>query len=90
MENERLKKDVFEKSARIEQQNEKIADLLERNQKAVEQGNQLIEQRTDTFKQTTASAHARVLELEQEKVSRTQELHELTAKFGALQVWNVC
>jgi hypothetical protein len=27
--NERLKRDVFEKSARIEQQNEKIQDLLE-------------------------------------------------------------
>ena len=33
MENERLKKDVFDKSARIETQNEKIADLLQRNQK---------------------------------------------------------
>ena len=31
--NERLKKDVFEKSARIQQQNEKIAELLELNQK---------------------------------------------------------
>lgn len=30
---ERLKKEVFEKSARIEQQNDKIQDLLTRNQK---------------------------------------------------------
>ena len=32
-ENERIKREVFEKSARIEQQNEKIQQLLERNQK---------------------------------------------------------
>lgn len=32
-ENEHLKKDVFEKSARIETQNLKIAELLERNQR---------------------------------------------------------
>ena len=32
-ESEHLKKDVFEKSARIETQNSKIAELLERNQR---------------------------------------------------------
>ena len=32
-ESDRLKREVFEKSARIEQQNEKIAQLLDRNQK---------------------------------------------------------
>lgn len=32
-ESEHLKKDVFEKSARIETQNLKIAELLERNQR---------------------------------------------------------
>ena len=31
--NEHLRKDVFEKSARIETQNMKIAELLERNQR---------------------------------------------------------
>ena len=34
-ESEHLKKDVFEKSARIETQNMKIAELLERNQRCV-------------------------------------------------------
>ena len=34
-ESEHLKKDVFEKSARIETQNLKIAELLERNQRCV-------------------------------------------------------
>ena len=34
-ENERLKKELFEKNARIESQNGKIADLLQRNQRYV-------------------------------------------------------
>lgn len=58
-ESERLKKDVFEKSARIEQQNEKIAELLERNQKFVEESNLILEQRNDSYKHTTAQAQAR-------------------------------
>ncbi len=37
-ESEHLKKDVFEKSARIETQNMKIAELLERNQRYVQNG----------------------------------------------------
>lgn len=58
-ESERLKKDVFEKSARIEQQNEKIAELLERNQKFVEESNLILERRNDSFKETTAQAQTR-------------------------------
>jgi FK506-binding protein 15 len=83
-ESERLKKDVFEKSARIEQQNEKIAELLDRNQKYVEESNLILEQRNDSFKQTTAQAQTRVLELEQEKIARQEELTKATEKLSAL------
>ena len=31
-ENERMKRELFEKSAKLEAQNEKIAELLQRNQ----------------------------------------------------------
>ena len=34
-ENERMKREIFEKSAKIEAQNEKIAELLQRNQQYV-------------------------------------------------------
>lgn len=64
-----MKKDVFEKSARIETQNQKIAELLERNQRYVEQSNTMLEQRSDAFKSTAASSQVKVLQLEQEKVS---------------------
>lgn len=59
---------MFEKSARIETQNQKIAELLERNQRYVEQSNTMLEQRSDAFKSTAASSQVKVLQLEQEKV----------------------
>lgn len=77
---------MFEKSARIEQQNEKISDLLERNRKFVEDSNLMLEQRNDSFKQTTATAQARVLELEQEKGQRVEELTAATNKLATLQM----
>ena len=59
---------MFEKSARIETQNQKIAELLERNQRYVEQSNTMLEQRSDAFKSTATSSQVKVLQLEQEKV----------------------
>ena len=58
--------------------------------RSVEQGNSLVEQRNDTYKQSASAAHAKVLELEQEKVTRTKDLHELTAKYGASLVGTIC
>uniref|UniRef100_A0A8C1U8D6 peptidylprolyl isomerase n=1 Tax=Cyprinus carpio TaxID=7962 RepID=A0A8C1U8D6_CYPCA len=49
-ENECLKKEVFEKSSRIEEQNRKIGELINQNQRYVEQSNQLMEQRNDSLK----------------------------------------
>eukprot|EP00058_Branchiostoma_floridae_P023960 XP_002609450.1 hypothetical protein BRAFLDRAFT_226607 [Branchiostoma floridae] len=85
-ENERLKKEVFEKSSRVESQNEKIAELLQRNQKFIEQSNTMLEQRNDTFKNTAAQSQARVLELEQEKVQMANELSITTAQLSRLQL----
>ncbi|XP_066295589.1 FK506-binding protein 15-like isoform X3 [Branchiostoma lanceolatum] len=84
--NERLKKEVFEKSSRVESQNEKIAELLQRNQKFIEQSNTMLEQRNDTFKTTAAQSQARVLELEQEKVQMANELSITTAQLSRLQL----
>lgn len=85
-EGERMKKEIFEKSSRIEQQNEKISDLLERNRKFVEDSNTMLEQRNDSFKATTAQAQSRVLELEQEKSQRVEELVAATNKLATLQM----
>ena len=73
-----MKKDVFEKSARIETQNQKIAELLERNQRYVEQSNTMLEQRSDAFKSTAASSQVKVLQLEQEKVSQQSNQHVMS------------
>ena len=85
-ESERMKKELFERSGRIEQQNEKIADLLERNRKYVEENIERQEQHNDSFKATTAQAQARVLELEWDKSDRVEELTAATNRLAELQL----
>uniref|UniRef100_A0A4W3J1G0 peptidylprolyl isomerase n=1 Tax=Callorhinchus milii TaxID=7868 RepID=A0A4W3J1G0_CALMI len=73
-ENERLKQEVFEKSSRIEELNGKIGDLIQRNQRYVEQSNVLMEQRNDTLKSSSENSQARYLLAEQEKLALPVEL----------------
>ena len=61
-------------------------DLLDRNRKFVEESNTILEQRNDSFKATTAQSQARVLELEQEKSARMEELTAATNRLATVQV----
>ncbi|KAG7488889.1 FK506-binding protein 15 isoform X1 [Solea senegalensis] len=73
-ENECLKKEIFEKSSRIEEQNRKIGDLINQNQRYVEQSNLLQEQRNDSLKSTSEHNQARLLQAEQDKPALSQDL----------------
>uniref|UniRef100_A0A9J8DG59 peptidylprolyl isomerase n=1 Tax=Cyprinus carpio carpio TaxID=630221 RepID=A0A9J8DG59_CYPCA len=75
-ENECLKKEVFEKSSRIEEQNRKIGELINQNQRYVEQSNQLMEQRNDSLKNRSEQSQARL----------TEELASSTARVSELQL----
>uniref|UniRef100_A0A4W5P860 peptidylprolyl isomerase n=1 Tax=Hucho hucho TaxID=62062 RepID=A0A4W5P860_9TELE len=66
-ENESLKKDVYEKSSRIEEQNRKTGELINQNQRYMEQSNLLMEQRNDSLKSSSEHNQARVLQAEQDK-----------------------
>ncbi|XP_053379992.1 FK506-binding protein 15-like isoform X2 [Mercenaria mercenaria] len=85
-ENERLKKDVFEKSGKIESQNEKISELLQRNQSFVEKSQVLMEQRNEGLLSSANQTQHKVLSLEQEKVELTKQLSEATSQISALQL----
>nr|XP_020454977.1 FK506-binding protein 15 isoform X2 [Monopterus albus] len=85
-ENECLKKEVFEKSSRIEEQNRKIGELINQGQRYVEQSNQLLEQRNDSLKSSSEQNHARLLQAEQDKVRLTEELASSTARLSQLQL----
>uniref|UniRef100_A0A7N6AIL4 peptidylprolyl isomerase n=1 Tax=Anabas testudineus TaxID=64144 RepID=A0A7N6AIL4_ANATE len=67
-ENECLKKEVFDKSSRIEEQNRKIGELINQNQRYMEQSNLLLEQRNDSIKSSSEQSQARLLQAEQDKV----------------------
>ncbi|XP_067269070.1 FK506-binding protein 15 isoform X2 [Pseudorasbora parva] len=85
-ENECLKKEVFEKSSRIEEQNRKIGELINQNQRYVEQSNLMMEQRTDSLKNSSEQNQTRILQAEQDKARLTEELASSTARVSALQL----
>ncbi|XP_034548433.1 FK506-binding protein 15 [Notolabrus celidotus] len=85
-ENECLKKEVFEKSSRVEEQNRKIGELINENQRCMEQSNLLLEQRHDTLKSSSEQSQARLLQAEQDKVRLTEDLASSTARLSQLQL----
>ncbi|XP_046904362.1 FK506-binding protein 15 isoform X2 [Hypomesus transpacificus] len=85
-ENECLKTEVFEKSSRVEEQNKKIGELINQNQRYMEQSNLLMEQRNDSLKSSSEQNQARVLQAEQDKVHLTEELATSTARVAQLQL----
>ncbi|KAM9858783.1 FK506-binding protein 15 [Aulostomus maculatus] len=85
-ENECLKKEVFEKSSRIEEQNHKISELINQNQRYMEQSNLLLEQRNDSLKTSSEQNQARRLQAEQDKVRLSEELASSTARLSQLQL----
>ncbi|KAK7135261.1 hypothetical protein R3I94_014044 [Phoxinus phoxinus] len=85
-ENECLKKEVFEKSSRIEEQNRKISELINQNQRYVEQSNLMMEQRTDSLKNSSEQNQTRLLQAEQDKARLSEELASSTARVSELQL----
>lgn len=85
-ENDCLKKEVFDKSSRIEEQNHKIGELINQNQRYMEQSHLLLEQRNDSLKSTSEHNTQRLLQAEQEKVRLTEDLAASTARLAQLQL----
>ncbi|XP_069842296.1 FK506-binding protein 15 isoform X2 [Dendropsophus ebraccatus] len=85
-ENERLKQEVLDKSSRIEEQNVKIGELINRNQRYVEQSNMLMEQRNDSLKTSSESSQAKMLHAMQEKAKVAEELAAATGQVSRLQL----
>ncbi|XP_045549292.1 FK506-binding protein 15 isoform X9 [Salmo salar] len=63
-----LKEVVLKKSTRVEEQNWKIRELLEQNQRCMEQSALLLEQRKDVLKTSNQQDQTSLLEAEQDKM----------------------
>ncbi|XP_076319322.1 FK506-binding protein 15-like isoform X5 [Tachypleus tridentatus] len=85
-ENSRLKNDVDDKNTKIQTLNEKICDLLQKNQKFMEQSNSMLEQRSDSLHTSTTNSQARLLTLEQEKAKLAVEYGEAVSKINYLEI----
>ncbi|KAK1892773.1 FK506-binding protein 15 [Dissostichus eleginoides] len=84
-ENECLKKEVFDKSSRIEEQNRKIGELINQNQRYMEQSHLVMEQRNDSLKSSSEQNQARLLQAEQDKHALPQDLGQEAAERAQAQ-----
>ncbi|CAF1530562.1 unnamed protein product [Adineta ricciae] len=85
-ENETMKKDLFDRSAKVEEQNLKISELLDRNQKLIEQSHQTVEQRNVVVNNVSEQTAQKILDLEKQKVELTNNLSVATSKIADLQL----
>ena len=58
----------------IEKQQNKISELLQQNQKYVEESHQLLSQKNDSFKETVQQNQAKTSQLEEEKAKLNKQL----------------
>lgn len=66
-ENIKLKEENGDKNGKIQVLNEKICDLLQRNQRLMEESNTIFEQRSDSLHSSAVHSQTRLLALEAEK-----------------------
>jgi hypothetical protein len=85
-ENEQYKKDLFEKSAKIEEQNGKITELLTKSQSYVEKSHEILELKNSSFQQTAEKSTYKILELEEDKLRLTSDLSKLTSQISELNL----
>uniref|UniRef100_A0A1E1XF74 peptidylprolyl isomerase n=1 Tax=Amblyomma aureolatum TaxID=187763 RepID=A0A1E1XF74_9ACAR len=84
-ENVKLKNESNEKNNKIQALNEKICDLLQRNQRLMEESNTMFEQRSDTLHSSAAHSQARVLAIEAEKTEVSEQLSQTLSELSLLK-----
>ncbi|KFM66347.1 FK506-binding protein 15, partial [Stegodyphus mimosarum] len=84
-ENQQLKEDVETRNSKIQTLNEKICDLLQRNQRFFEESTNIMEQRKDSLQAANTQSHAKLLSLEEEKAKLSSELINATAKLKSVE-----
>ncbi|XP_054919357.1 FK506-binding protein 15-like isoform X2 [Dermacentor andersoni] len=83
--NEKLKNDNCEKDQKIQGLTEKICDLLQKNQRLMEESNSMFEQRSDAMHSSAAHSQARLLALETEKMEVTERLTQALSELSLLR-----
>lgn len=83
--NEKLKNDNSEKDQKIQGLNEKICDLLQKNQRLMEESNSMFEQRSDAMHSSASHSQARLLALETEKMEVTERLAQTLSELSLLR-----
>lgn len=84
-ENVKLKEENSDKNSKIQALNEKICDLLQRNQRLMEESNAIFEQRSDSLHSSAVHSQARLLALETEKMQVAERLEQALSELSSLK-----
>ncbi|KAL2100071.1 hypothetical protein ACEWY4_004465 [Coilia grayii] len=84
-ENSTLRQELHEKNTRIEEQNCKIGELLEQNQRYIERSSQLLEHKSDSLHSSSHNTQTRLMMAEQDKVRLVEELSTSSSLLCELQ-----
>lgn len=84
-ENIKLKEENGDKNSKIQALNEKICDLLQRNQRLMEESNTIFEQRSDSLHSSAVHSQTRLLALEAEKMQVAERLEQALSELSSLK-----
>lgn len=84
-ENIKLKEENGDKNGKIQVLNEKICDLLQRNQRLMEESNTIFEQRSDSLHSSAVHSQTRLLALEAEKMQVAERLEQALSELSSLK-----
>lgn len=84
-ENIKLKEESSDKNSKIQALNEKICDLLQRNQRLMEESNTIFEQRSDSLHSSAVHSQTRLLALETEKMQVAERLEKALSELSSLK-----
>ncbi|XP_061134154.1 FK506-binding protein 15 isoform X5 [Syngnathus typhle] len=85
-ENECLKKELFEKGSRIEEQNPKISEVFNQSQRYMDNSNTHLEKRNDSLKSSGEQKQVKLLQAEQDKIQLKEKLASATANLSQMQL----
>ncbi|XP_061674489.1 FK506-binding protein 15-like isoform X16 [Syngnathoides biaculeatus] len=85
-ENERLKKEISEKTSCIEEQNCNISELFNQSQRYMEQSNTVVKKRNYSLNTSSKQSEGRQLQAQQDEIRLKEELAVTTAQLSQIKL----
>jgi len=83
--NDRLKKELNDKVARIEAQNERISELIAKNERLVDERNSMLERRNEALRNTTEQSSEVLQRIQAQKAALETEITNVQSELSTAQ-----